>query len=49
LTNLGISYVPSFITREEYNLIVSSPNESGRGSGMTNQNRKVKKQYRGGR
>ena len=42
LDNLGVEYTPVYITQEEYDQIVSTPNETG------NQQRKGR-QYRGGR
>jgi hypothetical protein len=48
LTNLVITYVPVYISQEEFDLIVNSPNETGNGYRVNNQN-KGGRQYRGGR
>ena len=48
LENLGVEYTPVYITQEEYDQIVSTPNETGNGNQSGNQQRKGK-QYRGGR
>lgn len=48
LEKLGIEYIPVYITQEEYDQIVSTPNETGNGNQSGNQQRKGR-QYRGGR
>mgnify|MGYP001075030785 FL=1 len=48
LENLGVEYTPVYITQEEYDQIVSTPNETGNGNQSGNQQRKGR-QYRGGR
>jgi len=47
LENLGVEYVPVYITQEEFDQIVSTPNETGNGNQSGNQQRR--RQYRGGR
>ena len=48
LENLGVEIHPVYITQEEYDQIVSTPNETGNGNQAGNQQRKGR-QYRGGR
>lgn len=48
LENLGVEYTPVYITQEDYDQIVSTPNETGNGNQSGNQQRKGR-QYRGGR
>jgi len=48
LENIGVEYIPVYITQEEYDQIVSTPNETGNGNQAGSQQRKGR-QYRGGR
>ncbi len=48
LENLGAEYIPVYITQEEYDQIVSTPNETENGNQSGNQQRGGR-QYRGGR
>jgi hypothetical protein len=48
LENLGVAYTPVYITREEYDRIVSTPNETGNGNRSANRQMRGR-QYRGGR
>lgn len=48
LDRLGVKYTPVYISQEDYDQIVSTPNETGSGNQKNNQFRKGR-QYRGGR
>ncbi|MFZ2340832.1 MAG: DUF2202 domain-containing protein [Bacteroidales bacterium] len=48
LENLGVEYIPVYITQEEYDQIVSTPNETGNSNQSGNQQKRGR-QYQGGR